>query len=193
MEILHQHQFAYNCRVLETKIHRAFQASPNRHWRKVGSGSYFLKSFSRLLSGGAGRRRQSSALTPPLPPSNRASFVEPLVKDFLGRLQRRSMWYSNIHIRFGDFLKCQTTLEYLQRASLVWVNNVAFASINFQLLTILDKHVPIGCVVLSFVSFLPHLDCRNDSGFEKILEYELKEAADWTGTPQKVHVMQKKR
>jgi hypothetical protein len=46
VEILHQHQFAYNCRVLETKIHRAFQASPNRLWRlwrKVGSGSYFLK------------------------------------------------------------------------------------------------------------------------------------------------------
>ena len=103
------------------------------------------------------------------------------------------MRYSDIQIRFGDFLKCQTTLEYLQRASLVWVNNVAFASINFQLLTILDKHGPIGCVVLSFVSFLPHLDCRNDSGFEKILEYQLKEAADWTGTPQKVHVMQKKR
>ena len=133
VEILHQHQFAYNCRMLETKIHRAFQASPNRHWRKVGSGSYFLKSFSRLLSGGAGRRRQSSALTPPLPPSNRASYVvKPLVKDFLGRLQRRSMWYSNIHIRFGDFLKCQTTLDYLQQASLVWVNNVAFAGINFR-------------------------------------------------------------
>jgi hypothetical protein len=124
---------------------------------------------------------------------NRASYADPLVKDFLGRLQRRSMRYSDIHIRFGDFFKCDTTLNYLQRASLVWVNNVAFASINFQLLTILDKHVPIGCVVLSFVSFLPNLDCRNDSGFEKILEYELKEAADWTGTPQKVHVMQKKR
>jgi hypothetical protein len=124
---------------------------------------------------------------------NRASYADPLVKDFLGRLQRRSMRYSDIHIRFGDFLKCDATLNYLKRASLVWVNNVAFASINFQLLTILDKYVPIGCVVLSFVSFLPHLDCRNDSGFEKILEYELKEAAGWTGTPQKVHVMQKKR
>ena len=124
---------------------------------------------------------------------NRASYADPLVKDFLGRLQKRSMRYSDIHIRFGDFFKCDTTLNYLQRASLVWVNNVAFASINFQLLTILDKHVPLGCVVLSFVSFLPHLDCRNDSGFEKILEYELKEAAGWTGTPQKVHVMQKKR
>ena len=124
---------------------------------------------------------------------NRASYADPLVKDFLVRLQRRSMRYSDIHIRFGDFLKCDTTLDYLHQASLVWVNNVAFASINFQLLSILDKHVPLGCVVMSFVSFLPHLDCRNDSGFEKILEYELKEAADWTGTPQKVHVMQKKR
>jgi hypothetical protein len=103
------------------------------------------------------------------------------------------MRYSDIHIRFGDFLKCQTTLKYLQRASLVWVNNVAFASINFQLLTILDKHVPLGCVVLSFVSFLPRLDVKNDSGFEKITEYTLPEATDWTVTPQKVHVMQKKR
>jgi hypothetical protein len=124
---------------------------------------------------------------------NRASYADPLVKDFLGQLQRRSMRYSDIQIRFGDFFKCQTTLEYLQRASLVWVNNVAFASINFKLLTILDKNVPLGCVVLSFVSFLPRLDVKNDSGFEKITEYTLPEATDWTVTPQKVHVMQKKR
>jgi hypothetical protein len=43
VEILHQHQFAYNCRMLETKIHRAFHASHHRLWRKVGSGSYYLK------------------------------------------------------------------------------------------------------------------------------------------------------
>jgi hypothetical protein len=124
---------------------------------------------------------------------NRASFADPLVKDFLGQLQRNSMGYSDIHIRFGDFLRCQTTLKYLQTASLVWVNNVAFASINFQLLTILDQHVPLGCVVLSFVGFLPRLDNRNDSGFDKIGEHRLDEAADWTGTPQIVYVMQKKR
>jgi hypothetical protein len=36
VEILRQHQFAYNCRMLERKIHRAIQSSPHRLWKKIG-------------------------------------------------------------------------------------------------------------------------------------------------------------
>jgi hypothetical protein len=170
-----------------------------QHGKLVARASEYTSTFVDLGSGIggvvcfiAGLRKFKACFGVEYEP-NRASFADPLVRDFLGQLQRRSMGYSDINIRFGDFLKCQTTLKYLQRASLVWVNNVAFVSINFQLLTILDQHVPLGCVVMSFVSFLPRLDHKNDSGFDKILEYRLPEAADWTGTPQIVHVMQKKR
>ena len=34
--------FAFNCRVLETMLHRSFHASRNRLWVKVGAGSYYL-------------------------------------------------------------------------------------------------------------------------------------------------------
>jgi hypothetical protein len=41
-QILHTSAFAFNCRVLETMLHRSFHASRNRLWVKVGAGSYYL-------------------------------------------------------------------------------------------------------------------------------------------------------
>jgi hypothetical protein len=123
----------------------------------------------------------------------RASWAYSLANDFFERLQRRSYGYSNIQINFGDFFKCDTTLSFLKQASLVWVNNVKFADINSQLLILLDKSVPIGCVVVSFVSFLTRQTYRNETGFQAVSEILVKGAADWTGTPQKVYVMQKKK
>ena len=43
VETLHRSTFAFNCRVLETELHRSFKTSTNRLWANVGSGSYFLK------------------------------------------------------------------------------------------------------------------------------------------------------
>ena len=43
VEVLHTSSFAFNCRVLETELHRAFKTSPNRLWQVTGSGSYRLK------------------------------------------------------------------------------------------------------------------------------------------------------
>lgn len=43
VETLHRSAFAFNCRVLETELHRSFKHSNNRLWTNVGSGSYFLK------------------------------------------------------------------------------------------------------------------------------------------------------
>jgi hypothetical protein len=43
VETLHRSAFAFNCRVLETELHRSFKHSDNRLWLNVGSGSYFLK------------------------------------------------------------------------------------------------------------------------------------------------------
>jgi hypothetical protein len=123
---------------------------------------------------------------------NRASWACPLAEGFLERLRRGSMKYSDIRINFGDFFECPATLDYLKRASLVWVNNVAFTEINFRLLKLLDTTVPIGCVVVSFVSFLPRHDYMNDTGFQSISETDGK-FAGWTHTPQTMHVMQKKR
>jgi hypothetical protein len=100
------------------------------------------------------------------------------------------MKYSNIQINFGDFFQCHQTLDFLKRASLVWVNNVAFTEINFRLLQLLDRTVPVGCVVVSFVSFLT--DRMNETGFESISETVVEEAGDWTFTPLTMHVMQKK-
>jgi hypothetical protein len=123
---------------------------------------------------------------------NRASWAFPLAEGFLERLRRRSMKYSDIQINFGDFFECPTTLDHLKRASLVWVNNVAFAEINFRLLKLLDTSVPVGCVVVSFVSFLPRHGYMNETGFQSISETNGK-FAGWTHTPLTMHVMQKKR
>jgi hypothetical protein len=129
---------------------------------------------------------------------NRASWAESLAENFLAKLRCRSMKYSDIQINFGDFFQCHQTLDFLKRASLVWVNNVAFTDINFRLLQLLDRTVPVGCVVVSFVSFLPNHDRishdrMNKTGFEFISKTVVKEAGDWTFTPLPVHVMQKKR
>ena len=123
----------------------------------------------------------------------RASWAYRLANDFCEQLQRRSYGFSNIQIDFGDFFKSDTTLAFLRQASLVWVNNVKFAEINFQLLTLLDKSVPKGCVVVSFVSFLTRQTYRNETGFQAVSDILVEGAADWTGTPQKVYVMQKRR
>jgi hypothetical protein len=122
--------------------------------------------------------------------ANRASWACPLAENFLAKLRCRSMKYSNIQINFGDFFQCHQTLDFLKRASLVWVNNVAFTEINFRLLQLLDRTVPVGCVVVSFVSFLT--DRMNETGFESISETVVEEAGDWTFTPLTMHVMQKK-
>ena len=97
------------------------------------------------------------------------------------------MKYSDIQINFGDFFQCHQTLDFLKRASLVWVNNVAFTDINFRLLQLLDSTVPVGCVVVSFVSFLPSHDRMNETGFEFISKTVVEEAGDWTFTPLTVH------
>jgi len=96
-------------------------------------------------------------------------------------------------IDFGDFFQSDTTLAFLRRASLVWVNNVKFDDINFRLLTLLDQCVPRGCVVVSFVSFLTRQAYKNDTGFHAVSAISVAGAANWTGTPQMVYVMQKKR
>jgi hypothetical protein len=125
--------------------------------------------------------------------AERASWAYPLANEFFKQLQCRSYGYSNIQIDFGDFFKSDTTLAFLRRSSLVWVNNVKFADINFQLLTLLDKYVPRGCVVVSFVSFLTRQTRTNETGFQTVSESSVAGAAHWTGTPQMVYVMQKKR
>jgi hypothetical protein len=125
--------------------------------------------------------------------ANRASWACPLAEDFLEKLRRRTMKYSNIQINFGDFFQCQRTLHFLKRASLVWVNNVAFTDINYRLLQLLDRTVPVGCVVVSFVSFLTRHDRMNETGFESISKTDIEDAGDWTHTSLQVHVMQKKR
>jgi hypothetical protein len=100
----------------------------------------------------------------------RASWAYRLANDFFEQLQRRSHRYSNIRIDFGDFFQSDTTLAFLRRASLVWVNNVKFDDINFRLLTLLDQSVPRGCVVVSFVSFLTRQTYRNETRFEAVSE-----------------------
>ena len=72
-------------------------------------------------------------------------------------------------------------------ASLIWVNNVKFLEFNYQLLKMLDEVVPVGCVVVSFVSFITR---QNDTGFRKISEEFVENAADWM-TKSKVYVIQK--
>jgi hypothetical protein len=123
--------------------------------------------------------------------AERASWAYRLANNFFERLQRRSYGYSNIQIDFGDFFESDTTLAFLRRASLVWVNNVKFDDINFKLLTLLDKCVPRGCIVVSFVSFLTHR--TNETGFQIVSEISVAGAAGWTHKPQMVYVMQKQR
>jgi hypothetical protein len=123
----------------------------------------------------------------------RASWAYRLANDFFEQLQRRSHRYSNIQIDFGDFFQSDTTLAFLRRASLVWVNNVKFDDINFRLLTLLDQSVPRGCVVVSFVSFLTRQTYRNETRFEAVSEISVAGAAGWATGPQMVYVMQKKR
>jgi hypothetical protein len=42
VEELASDNFAYNMRMLETSLHRAFHHNPARLWSKIGAGSYFL-------------------------------------------------------------------------------------------------------------------------------------------------------
>ena len=72
-------------------------------------------------------------------------------------------------------------------ASLIWVNNVKFEDFNYKLLKMLDEVVPVGCIVVSFVSFITR---QNDTGFRKISEEFVENAADWI-PKSKVYVIQK--
>lgn len=49
MEVLHSSRFAYNCRVLETRLHRKFHSMINRLCSRIGAGSYYM-SEQALLS-----------------------------------------------------------------------------------------------------------------------------------------------
>ncbi len=71
-------------------------------------------------------------------------------------------------------------------------NYVTFKEINFKLLTLLNNTVPIGCVVVSFESFLPPHAHMNETEFLKTSETEDEGAAGWADQPLTVHVMQKK-
>ena len=42
VQVLHTSSFAFNCRVLETRLHREFHSSPSRMWIKIGAGSYCM-------------------------------------------------------------------------------------------------------------------------------------------------------
>jgi hypothetical protein len=42
VQVLHTSSFAFNCRVLETRLHREFHSSPSRLWMKRGTGSYYM-------------------------------------------------------------------------------------------------------------------------------------------------------
>ena len=118
----------------------------------------------------------------------RASFAQPLAELFLKSVRARNMRHSCVNINFGNFLECEFTKRFLTTASLIWINNVKFSTINYQLLMLLDKYVPVGCVVVSFESLLTR---RNESQFMQISEELVADAADWTGSPQKVYVIQK--
>ena len=48
MEVLHSSRFAYNCRVLETRLHRKFHSAINRLWSHIGAGSYYLSEQALL-------------------------------------------------------------------------------------------------------------------------------------------------
>jgi hypothetical protein len=48
VEVLHSSRFAYNCRVLETRLHRKFHSMINRLWRQIGAG-YYCMSDKALL------------------------------------------------------------------------------------------------------------------------------------------------
>jgi hypothetical protein len=121
----------------------------------------------------------------------RASYAHPLAQRFFQNVEQQNLQHSLVQINFGDFLKCETTKTFLKTASLIWINNVKFASINYLILQLLDQHVPIGCVVVSFVSlFSPR---GNESGFVQICDDSVENAGDWTKTAQTVYVIQKKK
>jgi hypothetical protein len=42
VKVLHTSSFAFNCRVLETRLQREFHSSPSRLWMKIGAGSYYM-------------------------------------------------------------------------------------------------------------------------------------------------------
>lgn len=42
VKVLHTSSFAFNCRVLETRLHRELHSSPSRLWMKTGTGSYYI-------------------------------------------------------------------------------------------------------------------------------------------------------
>jgi hypothetical protein len=42
VEELASNNFAYNMRMMETSLHRAFHDNPARLWTAIGAGSYFL-------------------------------------------------------------------------------------------------------------------------------------------------------
>ena len=123
----------------------------------------------------------------------RASFAQPLAELFLQKVQAQNMRHSCVNIYFGNFLTCDGTKRALTTASLIWLNNVKFTDINPQILKLLDTYVPVGCVVVSFESLLTGRPESQESGFKQISEEYVKDAADWTATPQKVYVMQQQR
>jgi hypothetical protein len=120
----------------------------------------------------------------------RASYAHPLAQRFLHNVQHRNLQHSLVQINFGDLLECETTKTFLKTASLIWINNVKFTSINYKILQLLDQYVPIGCVVVTFVSLFSSRG--NDSGFVQISDDSLERAGDWTKTAQTVYVIQKK-
>jgi predicted RNA methylase len=120
----------------------------------------------------------------------RASYAHPLAQRFLQNVQQLNLQHSLVQINFGNFLKCETTKTFLKTASLIWINNVKFTFINYEILQLLDQYVPIGCVVVSFVSLFSSRG--NDSGFVQIYDDSVVRAGDWTKTAQTVYVIQKR-
>jgi hypothetical protein len=118
----------------------------------------------------------------------RASYADPLADSFLKEVRRHNIRHSNVEIIAGDFLTCETTKRNLQLASLIWVNNVKFEDFNFKLLKMLDEVVPVGCVVVSFVSFITR---QNDTGFREISAEFVENAAEWRDGRCKVYVIRK--
>lgn len=42
VQVLHTSSFAFNERVLETRMHRKYHTYPSRLWMKIGAGSYYM-------------------------------------------------------------------------------------------------------------------------------------------------------
>ena len=73
-------------------------------------------------------------------------------------------------------------------ASLIWVNNVKFEDFNFKLMKMLDEVVTVGCIVVSFVSFITR---QNETGFREISAEFVENAAEWRDGRCKVYVIRK--